>query len=89
MGDSPEDQQRAFSLISSPAPPGKGGNPMSEQWTLDGWFYMKTGNRIGPVLPEYIAFLIRAEELRPHEKVFQGWKKGQDYRFTECEALIA
>ncbi|OAI50195.1 hypothetical protein AYO44_05860 [Planctomycetaceae bacterium SCGC AG-212-F19] len=62
---------------------------MDEQWTLDGWFYTKAGKRIGPVLPEYIAFLLRAEELRPREKVFQGWKKGEEYRLTECEARIA
>lgn len=59
---------------------------MSERPTLDGWFYMKAGRRIGPVSPEYIAFLIRAEELRPSEKVFQRWKTEGDYRFTESEA---
>lgn len=62
---------------------------MSERWNLDGWFYMKAGQRIGPVLPEYIVYLLRAEELRPSEKVFQGWKTEGNYRFTECEARSA
>jgi hypothetical protein len=62
---------------------------MFEQWTLDGWFYTQAGKRIGPVLPEYIAVLLRAEELRPSDKVFQGWRKGKEYRFTECEARVA
>lgn len=62
---------------------------MAEQWNRAGWYYTKAGNRIGPVLPEYIAVLIRAEELRPSDKVLQGWKKGNEYRFTECEARIA
>ena len=62
---------------------------MFEHWTLEGWFYTKAGKRIGPVLPEYIVFLLRAEELRPSERVFQGWKKGEEHRFTECEARSA
>lgn len=62
---------------------------MSEQWTHDGWFYIKAGKRIGPVQPEYIVCLLRAEELRPSDKVFQGWKNGDAYRFTECEARTA
>jgi hypothetical protein len=62
---------------------------MSEQWTLDGWFYMQAGQRIGPVSPEYIVFLVRAEELRPSERVFKRWKTEKDYRFTECEARSA
>jgi hypothetical protein len=33
---------------------------------------MKAGQRIGPVSAEYIVCLVRAEELRPSEKVFQG-----------------
>lgn len=62
---------------------------MSELWKLDGWYYMKANDRIGPVLSEYIACLVRAEELRPSEKVFQRWAKGADLRFTECEARFA
>jgi hypothetical protein len=62
---------------------------MSDQWSVDGWFYMKAGQRIGPVLPEYIAILVRAEELRPSEKVLQRWKKEGNYRYTECEARSA
>lgn len=64
-------------------------NAMSDQWKLDGWYYMKAGTRIGPVLSEYIVCLVRAEELRPSEKVFQRWASRGDYRFTECEARIA
>lgn len=62
---------------------------MSDQWTSDGWYYMKAGKHIGPVLQEYIVCLVRAEELRPSEKVFQGWKRDGEYRFAECEARIA
>ena len=62
---------------------------MSDEWNFDGWFYMRAGQRIGPVSPEYIVCLVRAEELRPAEKVFQGWSKEGEYRFTECEARSA
>ena len=62
---------------------------MSDQWSLDGWYYTKAGQRIGPVLPEYIAILVRAEELRPSDKILQRWEKEGNYRFTECEARTA
>ncbi len=62
---------------------------MGERWTLDGWFYLKAGKRIGPVTPDYIVYLIRAEELRPSDKVFQGWKKNGEYRWMESEARSA
>jgi hypothetical protein len=80
----------ATGLVYSPRQPlSAKAELMSDQWSFDGWFYMKAGKRIGPVLPEYIVFLVRAEELRPSEKVFQRWKMGMDYRFTECEARNA
>ena len=46
---------------------------MSDQWTQDGWYYMKARTRIGPVLQVDIVCLVRAEELRPR-RLYGTWK---------------
>ena len=59
---------------------------MAKSSQFIGWYYVRNGQRVGPITSEELVALIDQERLDLRAKVWKAWKDGPEVRYYESQA---